>query len=313
VRSHRDASISRELLTTRIRRLLLLPTAALGLTAGSARYYFTHPRRVKADLPADLAAIGREVTLEALDGARLHAFWLDAGHDRTIVHHHGFGSCGGILLARRLAPLTAWPLVRAALTRGFNVLLVDARCHGRSGGKWDSKGNLAAADLAGWARRLRREERQSAVGLWGNSFGAVVGLILSLWEDHGGLDAMVLDSAAVSAKGLFAGVVHRPMYWAMQPVIHDLANDKLIHLLEARETDIPILLIHGMLDSHVPVWHAQEAYSKMWSPDRPELVELWLAPYADHLEAMEVAETSYIDRTLGWFEPWLRTQADKTT
>ncbi len=119
------------------------------LAAGGASFYFTHPQRVVAELPPDLAVISQDVYRTAADGARLHAIWIPGRdgrdgrpHDRTIVHSHGFNSSAGVLMARnafyqrgvlRLGsaedaePLMAWPLVYSALARGYNLLLVDAR------------------------------------------------------------------------------------------------------------------------------------------------------------------------------------------
>ena len=144
------------------RGIQLLRAAGLRLAAGGASFYFTHPQRVVAELPPDLAVISQDVYRAAADGARLHAIWLPGRnsqdgrpHDRTIVHSHGFNSSGGVVLARsafyqrgvlRLAstedaaPLLAWPLVRSAHARGYNFLLVDTRAHGRSAGRWDTTG-----------------------------------------------------------------------------------------------------------------------------------------------------------------------------
>jgi len=338
------------------RKWLLLQTAAgIGLVVGGARYYFTHPQRVVATLPPDLAPGSREVFLPGSDGVRLHGVWMGGHGTRTIIHHPGYSSCGGIVLARpagfRLVrpvgvvspwrperggaggqqrgdrrgrelvqgrqaqngePLTAWPLVRAALARGYNFLLVDARAHGKSDGPWDPKGMRAAGDLAGWVRWLREEQGQVRVGLWGNSFGSVLGLTLAACPVEavpnagcGALDAMVLDSPAISGTGLYAGVIRAPLYWVVQPVIWHLANGQLLEWLRQADVTVPILLIHGMADTHVPAWHSQEAYKLLWSADAPERTELWLVPGADHLEALEVAGEAYIQRTLGWFDRWL--------
>lgn len=345
-------------LRTSWRKWLLLQAAAgVGLVAGGTRYYFTHPRRVVAKLPPDLASAGREVFLPGSDGARLHGVWLGGRGTRTIIHHPGYSSCGGIVLARQAAfrlmppvgpgrlagqkaageppradeqshpspparlgrakaqnasPLTAWPLVRAGLARGYNFLLVDPRAHGKSDGPWDPKGMRTAGDLIGWIRWLRQEQGQARVGLWGNSFGSVLGLTLATcpagalpnasWDD---LDAMVLDSPAISGTGLYAGVIRAPLYWVVQPVIWHLANGHLLEWLRQADVTVPILLIHGMDDTHVPAWHSEEAYRLLWSAAAPERTELWLVPGADHLEALEVAGEAYIRRTLDWFDRWL--------
>jgi len=47
---------SRVLPRTFLRRSWLLPAAGLGLAATAMRYYLTHPQRIVAELPEDLAA-----------------------------------------------------------------------------------------------------------------------------------------------------------------------------------------------------------------------------------------------------------------
>ena len=77
-------------------------------------------------------------------------------------------------------------MVYEGLQRGYNFLLIDARAHGESGGTWDPSGVQAVSDADLWARWLRDTHMQLWVGLWGNSFGAAVGLGLALRPSGGG-------------------------------------------------------------------------------------------------------------------------------
>lgn len=306
-----------------LRRSVLLPAAGAAVTAGGAAFYFTHPQRVAAELPADLAAGARDVYLSARDSAQLHAVWLtgrgDPPPERTIVQHHGFNSSAGMVLARRELsrrgalrlpgiedgePLLAWPLVRAGLARGYNFLLVDARSHGRSGGAWDPTGVAPAQDLVDWVKWLRTGQGQLWVGLWGNSFGAAVGLALACRPVGGGFDAMVLDSPAVTPRGVYGGVIRKPFYWAVQPVLYRLGNTDLWDRVLASRPRMPILLIHGEEDSHVPAWQSEQVYAHIQDPAAPERTGLWLVSGADHLEASEVAPEVYVQRALDWFDRW---------
>lgn len=304
-----------------LRRALWLPAAGAGLAATATRYYLTHPQRVIVDLPPDLAARGQHVHLQANDGARLHAIWLPAGAhaDRTIVHLHGYNGSAGLLVSRvppvrrgvvklpadgAVQPLCAWPLVRAGLARGYNFLLTDIRSHGLSGGTWDTTGRLAVSDAMGWAKWLREEHGQLWAGLWGNSFGASVGLALAAKASGGSFDAMALDSPAVTAEGIYSGLVRKPVYWAVQPVIYQLTDRKLLDELAAARVWMPILLVHGAADRHVPAWQSEGVYELIRDPQAPERTALWLAPGADHLEALGLVEQAYIARTLGWFDRW---------
>lgn len=309
-----------------LRRALWVPAAGAGLAATAVRYYLTHPQRVIVDLPADLAAASQHVHLHANDGARLHAVWIPSGarstatqSERTLLHLHGYNASGGVLLSRVppierrplhlpngsvAAPLFAWPLVRAALARGYNLLLVDIRGHGRSSGPWDPKGVSVVSDLIGWARWLRYTQGQLWAGLWGNSFGAAVGLALAAKASGGGFDAMVLDSPAVTAEGLYSGLVRKPAYWAIQPVLYQLSNRSLKDQLAATRVWMPILLIHGAADRHVPAWQSERVYDLIRDAANPERAQLWLVPDADHLEALAVVEERYVARTLDWFDKW---------
>lgn len=304
-----------------LRRALWLPAAGAGLAATAMHYYLTHPQRIIVDLPADLAADARHVHLQAGDGARLHAVWLPAATptDRTIVHLHGYNGSAGLLVSRVLLvrrgvtrlpmdgagePLCVWPVVRAALARGYNFLLTDIRSHGQSGGVWDSSGRLAVADAMAWAKWLRVEHGQLWAGLWGHSFGASIGLALAAKASGGGFDAMVLDSPALTADGVYSGLMYRPVYWAVQPVLQRLSNRELADELARARVWMPTLLIHGAADRHVPAWQSERAYELIRNPDAPERAALWTVPGADHLEALGVEERAYIARTLDWYEHW---------
>jgi alpha-beta hydrolase superfamily lysophospholipase len=309
-----------------LQRTLILQAAGTALAAGGVAWYFTHPQRVAALLPERFQPVARSVTLTASDGALLHATWIPGARAdgtpaaRTIVHHHGYNSCGGVLLARKAifarapAPvrwpeqrdaLCAWPVVDEGLKRGYNFLLVDARAHGQSGGAWDSTGELAISDAARWATWLRDQHTQLWVGLWGNSFGAAVGLGLALRGSGGGYDAMVLDSPVVMTEGVYSGVVRPPFYRVIQPVIQRLGSKQLYPMLRAQRPWMPVLLIHGENDGHVPPWQSKRVYEALLDPERPERTELWLVPDAAHLEALELQQAEYIRRTLDWFDKWL--------
>lgn len=323
---------------TLLGRSLLVQAAGAALAAGGAAYYFTHPQRVLVHLPEDLASRAESVTLAAADGAALHAWWIPGERqngkscDRTIVHHHGFNGCAGVLMARRAllgrrplrlpmgnngegaqaGPLAAWPVVREGLGRGYNFLLVDARGHGRSEGPWDSSGVLQISDAMQWAMWLHREQTQLWAGLWGHSYGAAIGLALAVRSSGGGYDAMVLDSPVLLAKGVYEGVIRKsapligePIYAVIQPVIQRVGNKTLYPMLQAHRPRMPILLIHGMEDGHVPAWQSEEAYELMHDEADPDRTALWLVPGAAHLEGLEVAAAEYVGRTLDWFDRWM--------
>jgi alpha-beta hydrolase superfamily lysophospholipase len=297
---------------------MLLQAASAGLAISGAHYYFTHPRRVMVLAPPDLLAHIADVYLLAPDGARLHAFWVrSAGESssRTILQYHGYNSAGGLLMGLNPTPLMAWPLVRQARQRGYNLLLVDARAHGRSEGPWSVAGGQLVTDIAMWARWLRTEHGQLWVGLWGNSLGATMGLIQAARPASGGLDALVLDSMPISADGLYSGLLGSTAALVVQPVLRHLTDTLRARAFPEGRLPVkthgwpPILLVHGADDRHVPVEHSVKALAMLQQAGGDQSA-LWLVPGADHLMSLDVADAEYVERVLAWFDLWFGGNGD---
>ncbi len=320
---------------TLLGRSLLVQAAGAAIAAGGAAYYFTHPQRALVHLPEDLASRAESVTLAAADGAALRAWWIPGERqngkscDRTVVHHHGFNGCAGVLMARQALlgrrPLRlpmgdngegaqTGPLAAARRARawaGVTTSCWSTHGHGRSEGPWDSSGVLQVSDAMQWAMWLHREQTQLWAGLWGHSYGAAIGLALAVRSSGGGYDAMVLDSPVLLAKGVYEGVIRKsapligePIYAVIQPVIQRVGNKTLYPMLQAHRPRMPILLIHGMEDGHVPAWQSEEAYELMHDEADPDRTALWLVPGA-RTSRLEVAAEEYVRRTLDWFDHWM--------
>ena len=60
-------------------------------------------------------------------------------------------------------------------------------------------------------------------------------------------------------------------------------------------TTIPVLLIHGQLDSNIPVRHSRLIHAR--NPN----IELWEVPAADHCGAITAAPQELEHRVVTWF------------
>ena len=117
------------------------------------------------------------VRFRATDGTRLEGWWIPAtrnadtdgrgskkwGHD-TVLFCPGFGAdkADQLFLARDL------------IGNGYNVLAIDLRAHGQSGGHFTAMGGLESRDVLGairWLRRSHPAESRRILGL-GESLGA---------------------------------------------------------------------------------------------------------------------------------------------
>ena len=63
------------------------------------------------------------------------------------------------------------------------------------------------------------------------------------------------------------------------------------------KSTVPVLLIHGMIDSNIPLRHSLRIKAR-----NPRVV-LWQVPNADHCGALNADPTQFATRLLGWFHP----------
>ena len=61
-------------------------------------------------------------------------------------------------------------------------------------------------------------------------------------------------------------------------------------------TNVPVLLIHGQVDSNIPVRHSRRMHTAAPS------AQLWEVPGADHCGGVSTAPREFEERVLGWFE-----------
>jgi fermentation-respiration switch protein FrsA (DUF1100 family) len=115
---------------------------------------------------------------------------------------------------------------------------------------------------------------------------------------------MGLDTPVVSTTGLHSGLIRKPAYWLVKSGLRQMGTERLLEALRSSGVSAPVLLIHGLEDSHVPSWHSQQVHSLIWKATDPDRVTLWLVPGADHLESLEVVPELYVRRTLDWFDRW---------
>jgi pimeloyl-ACP methyl ester carboxylesterase len=141
--------------------------------------------------PGDLALPFEEVSFDVHDersGAslRIAGWWIphpDAeGRCVVLIHGYADAKVGSI----------AWAPTWHAL--GWNVLAIDLRAHGESGGRYCTGGYFEREDVAQVINRLRAERPGDTrrLALFGASFGAAVAVATAAGRDD--VDAVVLDS-----------------------------------------------------------------------------------------------------------------------
>jgi uncharacterized protein len=126
---------------------------------GSADMFGDHPRwRGMNGGPADFGLRSETVSFNSKDGIPLKAWWLPAsGRPRgAVIVAHGIDHTRQVMLPR------AAFLVHG----GYDVLLIDLRGHGESGGTIVSPGLLEARDILGALRYIRSRGDNEPTWFW---------------------------------------------------------------------------------------------------------------------------------------------------
>lgn len=246
-----------------------------------ARRYARPVRRELDAARVPFDAVDVKITTKC--GATLHG-WLRtplAAQDSSLpgpvaLVIHGWGASAADMV----------PLSEPLLEAGLRVLLLDARGHGRSGDIGLATMPTFAEDLRTTLSWLRRQPEidPDRVVLVGHSVGAGAALFVAA-DDHAIAGVISLSSMAAPrefmAKRLRARLPAPLVRLALRYVEHIIGyrftEFSPVHTI-GRST-APVLLVHGALDSTVPVADAERLHAQ--SPDRSTLLVLPEAGHAD--------------------------------
>ncbi len=223
-----------------------------------------------------------EVRLSSPHGYELFGIYVPAHQPtkRTVVFFHGitFSLYGMVKYATVFRDL------------GFNLLLVDHRNHGRSGGASTSFGFYEKDDARAWIDWvLDRHGPKAVVGTHGESFGAATAL------QHAAIDPRIAfciaDCSYANARDQFAYRLKQEYHLPAFPLIPISSLVTKVRagffygdaspIVTIGEIEAPIFFIHGENDAYIP----PEASIAMYEAKRKGARKLWLAPNADHAES----------------------------
>ncbi len=203
--------------------------------------------------------------IAAPDGVTLRGDYFDRGADRTVLLLHGY---------RAGAMLNCGVQAEAFARRGWNVLLVDQRAHGRSGGDHTLLGLRERRDAAAWADWAAKRHGVKALAIYGVSMGAAAVAYASDELDAGRVRALIIDCGFTSPYEQMSGDCRRrhlptpllmPLIRLMARIFYgeDLAEDTKRHLAR---TTIPAFFLHGTADLTVPYEQGQVNFEACASP-----------------------------------------------
>lgn len=171
---------------------------------------------------------------------------------------------------------------------GCSVLYVEQRGQNNSGGDYMGFGLTERFDCLDWARWAdANTDAYLPIYLAGISMGATTVMMASALDLPQRVHGIMADCGFTSPSAIFKHVAHKNLhisYGIRGGLIEALCKQKInlgpneYSSTEAlRETNIPVLFIHGTNDTFVPVEMTYENYSACASPKR-----LLVVPGADH-------------------------------
>lgn len=205
----------------------------------------------------------RDVSITSHDGLKLHAtYFPGADEKRVVLCFHGYTSEG----MKDYIALSDY-----YLRRGYGMLLVDERAHGKSEGEYIGFGCLDRQDALGWIRWMIRHCGEDVqLLLHGTSMGGATVLMASGLRLPSQVKGIISDCGFTSPKEVFTHVLHSMYHLPAFPVIQiaDIVNrkcagygmDECNAAREVKKATVPILLIHGDADTFVPAWMCDEIY-----------------------------------------------------
>ncbi|WP_112237764.1 alpha/beta hydrolase [Kribbella monticola] len=261
----------------------LLATALVALSSlGQAVAATNVPRTDLGDLtPADYGLPFSEVGFTTADGVPLAGWYLPSANRAAVVLRHGAGSTRSDVLAHAVV----------LAGHGYGVLLVDARGHGRSGGRamdfgWYGDQDITAAVSYLQSRKDADDERIGAVGL---SMGGEEAIGAAAADDR--IRAVVAEGATSRVAGDKAWLSdHFGWRGRLQEGLERLTYGATDLLTAARP---PVELRAAVASSRSPVLliaggkARDEAEAAAYiQAGSPATVRVWIAPRAAHSAAL---------------------------
>lgn len=246
----------------------------------------------------------KDIYIKSDDNLKLHGILFPRKDSkRFVICLHGYSSNAGV------SDYVA--ISKFYLNMNFNMLMIDARAHGRSEGEYIGFGCLDRMDLLNWINYVIKNFGDDCeILLHGTSMGGATVLMASGLNLPQNVKGIISDCPFTSAWDIFSDILKRIYHINPFPIIN-IANSICKSIAgyslkecnsaeEVKKARIPILLIHGDDDSFVPCSMSKEIYENCNSPK-----ELFIVNGAGHAESYykerkiyEEKVKKFIDRNL---------------
>ena len=255
---------------------LMRPTAA--------RYYAFRAPYIDEFEKLDL----KELTVRSFDNLTLYGYLLEGDPKEVVICVHGYKSSMQEDFADR---------IEIYRKRGSTILLLNDRAHGKSEGTYLGFSEHDRRDVAKWVDLINEMYDDPKIYLHGVSMGGATVIHcanMKLKNVCGIIDDCGFDSIIGISKHLMNDIYHMPYFpfgylaWFWSVIITGISFNTSIGEDCVKDTDIPILFIHGREDNYVPCEMSEKMYEACVSPK-----ELHLIDGCGHAAAYMMAKEEY--------------------
>ena len=194
---------------------------------------------------------------------------------------------------------------------GHNVFAGHARGHGKSDGNYIGMGIKERRDIAGWIRKIVEMDPDARIFLYGVSMGGATVMTTSGEELPKNVRCVVEDCGYSSAWDEFVyhlqdkfGLPARPILVICQLISscrYGFAFRKYSPKIQVAKTNLPLLFLHGDMDTFVPYRMMEPLYLACASEHKKSVT----IPGAEHAEAYWRGEEQYWREIGTWLEQYL--------
>ncbi|WP_137663574.1 alpha/beta hydrolase [Enterococcus hulanensis] len=228
--------------------------------------------------------------LTSTDGLKLSAYYLPAEKDqhKTVIIAHGYMG--------QASDMPQYAKIYHDL--GYNVLMPDARGHGKSEGDYIGFGWHERKDYLQWIDRVVKKDPQSEIVLHGVSMGGATVMMTSGEKLPDNVKAFVEDCGYSSVKGELNYQLKQMFNLPSFPLIPVTSLVTKIRagyffgeadaIKQLNKNKRPMLFIHGDQDDFVPYSMLAEVYAATKGPK-----EQYVVHGAKHAEALSSDPSMY--------------------
>lgn len=228
--------------------------------------------------------------IQSFDDLKLHAYTLKHANDtnKWAVVFHGYSSDGSQMAK----------YAKHFYDTGYNVLVPDARAHGKSEGDYIGMGWHDRLDVVSWINNVISSDKNAEIVLYGVSMGGATVMMASGEDLPDNVKAIIEDCGYSSVWGEFSYQLQAIFNLPEFPIMHfssivtklraDFTLGEADSVKQVAKSKTPMLFIHGSNDTFVPSDMLDEVYEAANVPKEKFIVE-----GAGHSGAESVAGDAY--------------------